>query len=121
MAFGLDLSGGNRGGNGPVAVIDIGSNSLRLVVYDGIDPAPIPLFNEKVLCGLGRGLSTTGRLNPEGVVLALAALRRFVALARSIGVRRLDVIATAAVRDAADGREFTERVEKSYGIRIAVL
>src|SRR5689334_17188199 len=121
MAFGLDLLGGSGGGNGPVAVIDIGSNSLRLVVYDRIDPAPIPLFNEKVLCGLGRGLGTTGRLNPEGVVLALATLQRFVALARSIGVRRLDVIATAAVRDATDGPDFAARVEKSCGIRIAVL
>jgi len=121
MAFGLDLLGGSGGGNGPVAVIDIGSNSLRLVVYDRIDPAPIPLFNEKVLCGLGRGLGTTGRLNPEGVVLALATLQRFVALAHSIGARRLDVIATAAVRDAADGPDFAARVEKSCGIRIAVL
>jgi exopolyphosphatase/guanosine-5'-triphosphate,3'-diphosphate pyrophosphatase len=121
MPVGLDLLSGNRGGNGPVAVIDIGSNSLRLVVYDRIDPAPIPLFNEKVLCGLGRGLSTTGRLNPDGVVLALATLRRFVALARSIGVVRLDVIATAAVRDAADSREFTAQVETSCGIRVAVL
>src|SRR5689334_13199623 len=108
MAFRQPLGGS---GDGPVAVIDIGSNSLRLVVYDRVDPAPVPLFNEKVLCGLGRSLSTTGHLNPEGVRLAIAALRRFVALAQSIGVRRLDVIATAAVRDAADGRDFAAQVE----------
>src|SRR5689334_11073620 len=114
MAFRQQSLGGS-GGDGPVAVIDIGSNSLRLVVYDRVDPAPIPLVNEKVLCGLGRGLSTTGRLNPEGVALAVATLRRFVALAQSVGVRRLDVIATAAVRDAEDGADFAAQVEKSCG------
>src|SRR5215472_2108683 len=91
------------GKQGRVGVIDIGSNSVRLVVYDALSRAPLPLLNEKVLCGLGRELGETGKLNPAGVDSALAHLQRFVALARAIGVRRLDALATAAVRDAEDG------------------
>ncbi|MGD8691080.1 MAG: exopolyphosphatase, partial [Methyloceanibacter sp.] len=60
----------------PVAVVDIGSNSVRLIVYDGATHTPAPLFNEKVLCGLGRSVATTGSLEPAGVARALRALRR---------------------------------------------
>jgi exopolyphosphatase / guanosine-5'-triphosphate,3'-diphosphate pyrophosphatase len=109
------------GARGRVAIIDIGSNSIRLVVYDAIGRAPQALTNEKVLCGLGRGLSTTGRLNAEAVDVAVLNLRRFVALARAIGVGRLEVIATAAVRDAADGVQFVREVEKSCGVRVQVV
>jgi exopolyphosphatase/guanosine-5'-triphosphate,3'-diphosphate pyrophosphatase len=109
------------GGSGRVAVIDIGSNSLRLVVYDALGRAPVPLFNEKVLCGLGRGLASSGRLNPQGVPLALETLERFVALARAIGVARLDVVATAAARDAEDGLDFVAAIERRCGIKIRLL
>src|SRR3546814_6978508 len=70
-----------------VAVVDIGSNSIRLVVFDGLKRAPATVFNEKVLCGLGRGLHASGRLSPEGVALAVPNLVRFTALARAMGVR----------------------------------
>ena len=106
---------------GPVAVIDIGSNSLRLVVYDGLGRAPSMLFNEKVLCGLGRGIDETGKLHPDGVRLANENLRRFVALARAIPVSRLHVVATAAVRDASDGADFIRRIERRLRIRASVL
>jgi exopolyphosphatase/guanosine-5'-triphosphate,3'-diphosphate pyrophosphatase len=109
------------GRNGRVAVIDVGSNSLRLVVYDGLGRAPAVLFNEKVLCGLGRGLASTGRLNPQGVALAIETLERFVALARAIGVSRLDVVATAAARDAEDGRTFVAEIERRCGVRVRIL
>jgi exopolyphosphatase / guanosine-5'-triphosphate,3'-diphosphate pyrophosphatase len=79
------------------------------------------LLNEKVLCGLGRGLSDTGRLNAEGVELARVNLQRFIALARSVGVARLDVLATAAVRDAADGGEFAAEIERRFGVRVRIL
>ena len=104
-----------------IAVVDIGSNSLRLVVYDGMRRAARIMLNEKVLCGLGRGLSETGRLNQEGVEQARVNLQRFVALARAIGVARLDVLATAAVRDAADGPEFAAEIERRFGVRVRVL
>ncbi len=107
--------------SGRVAVIDIGSNSLRLVVFDGLGRALNVLFNEKVLCGLGRGMGIDGRLNAEGVKLALVNLRRFVMLARAIKVTRLDVLATAAVRDAEDGPRFVAEIEGSFDVKVRIL
>ena len=104
-----------------VAVIDIGSNSIRLVVFDGLKRAPATVFNEKVLCGLGRGLQSSGHLSPEGVALAVPNLMRFTALARAMGVGRIDLIATAAVREAEDGPAFREAVEQQCGHPIRVL
>jgi exopolyphosphatase/guanosine-5'-triphosphate,3'-diphosphate pyrophosphatase len=104
-----------------VAVIDVGSNSLRLVVYDGVRRALLPLLNEKILCGLGRSLSTSGRLDPEGVTLALDNLRRFVALARTAGAGQLHVLATSAVREAEDGPEFVAAVERACDVRVRIL
>src|SRR5215470_2519513 len=89
-----------------IGVIDLGSNSLRLVVLERVGAALFPLFNEKVMCGLGRGIASSGRLNPDGVALAFVNLRRFVAFARAVGVDHLAVLATAAVRDAGDGESF---------------
>ena len=86
-----------QAGTGRVGVIDIGSNSIRLVVFAGNGRSPMTLFNEKVLCGLGRGLDASGRLNEAGVKLALENLARFVWLARAMEVTRLDLLATAAV------------------------
>ena len=104
-----------------IAVIDIGSNSIRLVVYDGLKRAPLPVFNEKVLCGLGRGVEKTGRLNPDGKVQALDALERFARLAGAMRVARLDVIATAALRDAEDGAAFVDAIESRTGLTVRVI
>lgn len=104
-----------------VAIIDIGSNSLRLVVYDAPRRAARILLNEKVMCGLGRGLEKTDRLDRDGVALATANLQRFVALARAAGASRIDVLATAAVRDSEDGAEFVKDIEKRFSIRVRVL
>src|SRR6185312_2407455 len=104
-----------------VAVIDIGSNSLRLVVYDAPRRSARTLLNEKVMCGLGRGLEKSDRLNPDGAALAKTNLQRFVALARAAGASRIDVLATAAVRDAEDGAEFVNDIEKRFAIRVRVL
>ena len=90
----------------PVAIIDIGSNSIRLVAYDGLSRAPTPLYNEKVLCGLGRNVFSTGRLDEEAVRRALAALARFRILCDTMQVGRLFVLATAAARDAQNGPDF---------------
>jgi exopolyphosphatase/guanosine-5'-triphosphate,3'-diphosphate pyrophosphatase len=105
----------------PIGVIDIGSNSVRLVIYEGAVRSPTPLFNEKVLCGLGRSVATTGRLGAESTRRALESLARFRAIARILGVKNLRAIATAAVRDASDGRDFIVRGEKAAGVPIQVL
>ncbi|MHA1538628.1 MAG: Ppx/GppA phosphatase family protein [Alphaproteobacteria bacterium] len=102
-------------------VIDIGSNSIRLVVYQGPKRAPTPFFNEKVLCGLGRSLAATGSLDADGLALALHNLPRFAALAREMGVEGLHVVATAAVREARDGAEFVAVVKKLCGLEMRIL
>ena len=105
----------------PVAVVDIGSNSVRLVVYEGATRAPTPLFNEKVLCGLGRSIATTGRLGADAVARALRALRRFRALIDQMGVSRVEAIATAAAREAENGPEFIAQAERIIEVPIRVL
>ena len=105
----------------PIGVIDIGSNSVRLVVYEGAVRAATPLFNEKVLAGLGRSVATTGKLGSEAVEKSLEALTRFRAIARILEVKNLRAIATAAVREAANGRDFIARAEGAAGTRIEIL
>jgi len=94
-----------------VAIIDIGSNSVRLVVYDGAARLPAVLFNEKVMAGLGRSLSDTGAIDKAGLARARAALARFAALAREMQVSELRTVATAAVRDASNGGELIRAAE----------
>jgi exopolyphosphatase/guanosine-5'-triphosphate,3'-diphosphate pyrophosphatase len=105
----------------PVGVIDIGSNSVRLVVYEGLTRSLTPIFNEKVLAGLGREVLSTGLLAEDAVDKALAALVRFRALCRAMRVGKLWAIATAACRDARNGRAFIARAEKVCGLPITIL
>ena len=104
-----------------IGVVDIGSNTVRLVVYDVASRLPIPMFNEKASCRLGAGLPETGRLNPEGVERALTGINRFVRLSRSMEVGTLSLVATAAVRDAVDGPDFVKRLEELCGVGVEVL
>jgi exopolyphosphatase/guanosine-5'-triphosphate,3'-diphosphate pyrophosphatase len=104
-----------------VGVVDIGSNTVRLVVYETPTRVPIPIFNEKSQCALGAGMGKTGRLNPQGITKALQALVRFVYLARAMGVDRMQMVATAAVRDALDGPVFVARIERTCGVPVHVL
>ncbi|GAC1332000.1 MAG: exopolyphosphatase [Bradyrhizobium sp.] len=104
-----------------VAVIDIGSNSVRLVVYQAMARSLITIFNEKALCGLGREVQTTGLLAPDAVAKALTSLRRFRALCRVMKVGRVHAIATAACRDASNGPGFIARAERICGVRIQIL
>ncbi len=103
------------------AVIDIGSNSIRLVVFEGNRRAPVPIFNEKVICGLGQRLGSTGRLDPDGVRLALDNLARFKAAADGMGVESIITVATSAVRDAEDGAAFVRSVERDTGLAVDIL
>ena len=92
------------------AIIDVGSNTVRLVIYGGPDRAPVVLHNEKVTARLGKGVAETGRLSKKAAASALAALARYRCLLDLKGVTRVDLVATAAVRDAADGPEFLARI-----------
>jgi exopolyphosphatase/guanosine-5'-triphosphate,3'-diphosphate pyrophosphatase len=105
----------------PIAVIDIGSNSVRLVVYEGLTRSPTELFNEKALCGLGREVQSTGLLAADAVEHALATLKRFRALCDRMGVKKTLAIATAACRDAKNGRAFIRFAERILKTEIEIL
>ena len=104
-----------------VGVVDVGSNSIRMVVFDGAARSPAYFYNEKVMAGLGQGLAATGRLNPEGAVRGMAALTRFAALAEGMGISALTCVATAAVREAEDGPAFQKAVERQTGLKLIVI
>ncbi|WP_457648184.1 Ppx/GppA family phosphatase [Profundibacter sp.] len=104
-----------------VGVVDVGSNSVRLVVFDGAARSPAYFYNEKIMCALGAGLPETGHLNPTGRERALAAIKRFQLLAEGMDIPPLTAVATAAVREASDGADFCEEVLRETGLNIYVI
>lgn len=104
-----------------VGVVDVGSNSVRMVVFDGAARSPAYFYNEKIMCALGAGLSETRRLNPKGRDRALSALTRFQHLAKDLELPPLHVVATAAVRDAKDGPDFCADVLRETGLTVQVI
>lgn len=107
--------------NNHVAVIDIGSNSVRMVIFDTVHKVPVPIFNEKVFCALGRDLDKTKRLNKDGVKTALLALNAFVLLAQAKQVKKIIAVGTAALRDATDSKKFIETVYKQTKLKIKII
>jgi len=105
----------------PVAVLDIGSNSVRLVVYERHARALTPLYNEKSACALGRGIAQSGRLAEANMVKALDAIKRFALVARMMRAGKVHVLATSAVRDAANRAEFVSAVEALMETPVRVL
>ncbi len=110
-----------NGASRPVGVLDIGSNSVRLVVYERLCRALTPLYNEKAACALGRGVAESGRLAPESVERALTAIRRFALVAELNRTDKVHILATSAVRDMRDGFDFVDRVETIMGAPVRVL
>lgn len=106
---------------GRVGIIDIGSNSVRFVVFDSLSRSAQTFHNEKAICGIGRDLGSTGLLNKDGVDMALEALRRYRLLADRLGVAMREAVATAAARDALNGTDFVRRAEAAWGGPIKVL
>ncbi len=104
-----------------VGVVDVGSNSVRLVVFDGAARSPAYFYNEKIMCGLGAGIAETGKLNPKGRERALSAMARFAQIARTMRVSGLTAVATAAVREASDGPAFCAEVLAQTGVPIHVI
>jgi exopolyphosphatase / guanosine-5'-triphosphate,3'-diphosphate pyrophosphatase len=105
----------------PYAIVDVGSNSVRLLVYDRLGRAPMPRFNEKSLCRLAEGLSETGAIAPDGFRRAVQAVRRFRAIADAMGVRRIDTVATEAMRRAVNGPELAAAIEAECGLKVRIL
>jgi exopolyphosphatase/guanosine-5'-triphosphate,3'-diphosphate pyrophosphatase len=112
---------GRLPGIAPVSVVDIGSNSVRLVVYEGLSRSPTILFNEKVLCGLGKGIALTGKMDEDNVLRALRALHRFKALSDQARASTMYVLATAAAREASNGPDFIHQAETILGRKVRVL
>ncbi|PKA40574.1 exopolyphosphatase [Rhizobium sullae] len=112
---------GRLPGIAPVSVVDIGSNSIRVVIYEGMSRSPAILFNEKVLCGLGKGIALTGRMDEESVARALAALHRFKALSDQARAATMYVLATAAAREASNGPDFIHKAETILQRKVRVL
>lgn len=108
-------------GSGYLAVIDIGSNSVRLVVFSGRTRVPATVFNEKIMCGLGAEVGATGRMDERAVMSAMSTLKRFRALCDQMQVAETLVVATAAVRDAENGADFVDRVFAETGFEIDVI
>ena len=104
-----------------MAIVDIGSNSVRLVVYESGQRNAATLQNEKAICGIGRDMVSTGRLHAEGCAEALEALARFRLIADGLGVEQREAVATAAARDAVNGAEFITKAERAWGSPIKVL
>jgi exopolyphosphatase / guanosine-5'-triphosphate,3'-diphosphate pyrophosphatase len=106
---------------GRVAVCDIGSNSVRLVIYEGLSRSTATVHNEKTICSIGRDLASTGLLNKEGCELALESLRRFRVRVEKMGVVSREAVATAAARDARNGTDFVREAEAAWGAPVRVL
>lgn len=109
------------GSSAHVAVVDLGSNSIRLVVYDSLSRAPFPRFNEKSLCRLGARIDADGNLAEGAMDCVARALERFVAIARAMEVERIDLLATEAIRQATNGDAFRERLESLSGLSLSVV
>lgn len=108
-------------GQAHCAVVDIGSNSVRLVVYDQLSRAPLPRFNEKSFCRLGEGLAQTGRIAAEGFRRTVEALRRFRAVADAMDVGTIDVLATEAIRRASNGPDLAAAIKRESGLDVRIL
>ncbi len=115
------MAQGRLEGAQPVGVLDIGSNSVRLVIYEHHVRALTPLFNEKSTCTLGRGVAQSGMIAPENAEMALLAIRRFALVARLLEVKNLFIIATSAVREASNGAGFMTRVKEITSVKGKVL
>jgi exopolyphosphatase/guanosine-5'-triphosphate,3'-diphosphate pyrophosphatase len=104
------------------AVVDLGSNSVRLVVFEGDGRNPLAIFNEKAVLRLGHGMQASGRLYEAAVAQAFPVLRRYHAIARAMGAAPFEILATAAVRDASNGAAFVAEIEAALpGVAVHVL
>jgi len=105
----------------PIGVIDIGSNSVRLVGYSGTARAPLPIYNERAFCRLGTSVARTGDISGAQYDHAMLTFRRFRAIANQLGIKELYIFATSAVRDASNRQSFVQEAQTILGHNIRVL
>jgi exopolyphosphatase / guanosine-5'-triphosphate,3'-diphosphate pyrophosphatase len=117
----LDPERAKRADRAPYAIVDIGSNSIRLLVYDQLGRAPMPRFNEKSLARLAESLPETGAISPDHFRRAVEAVRRFRAIAEAMGVSRIDAVATEAMRRASNGPKLAAAIEAESGLKVRIL
>jgi exopolyphosphatase / guanosine-5'-triphosphate,3'-diphosphate pyrophosphatase len=117
----LDPERAKRVDRPPYAIVDIGSNSIRLLVYDQLGRAPMPRFNEKSLARLAEGVAESGAIAPDHFRRAVEAVRRFRAIADAMGVSRIDAVATEAMRRASNGAKLAEAIEAESGLKVRIL
>jgi exopolyphosphatase/guanosine-5'-triphosphate,3'-diphosphate pyrophosphatase len=117
----LDPERARRADSPPYAIVDIGSNSIRLLVYDQLGRAPLPRFNEKSLARLAEGLAESGAIAPDHFRRAIEAVRRFRAIADAMGVARIDALATEAIRRASNGPKLAQAIEAESGLKVRIL
>ena len=103
------------------AIIDLGSNSIRMLIYDNILNSQIPVFNEKAVCQLGKNLDRTGKLDPKGAEFALTVLKRFKQILSNLKVKKYKAIGTAALREAIDAKDFIIKAQKIIKKKIIML
>jgi exopolyphosphatase/guanosine-5'-triphosphate,3'-diphosphate pyrophosphatase len=103
--------------NGRVAAIDIGTNTVLLLIAEGSPDAPRAVFERATITRLGEAVDRTKVLGPEAMERTLACLRSYGEDIAANGVRRTDVVCTSAARDAANGEEFLSRAERALGVR----
>ena len=103
------------------AIIDLGSNSIRMLIYDNLLNSQIPVFNEKAICELGKNLDKTGKLDPKGSDFALSVLQRFKRILSNLKVKKFKIIGTAAIREATDSKLFVAKVQKILKKKVEVL
>src|ERR1700683_742730 len=100
-----------RAGLPRCAGVGLGSNAVGLVVYEGLGRNPMSIFNEKAVLRLGRGLQASGLLDKDGLAQAITILHRYRAVAHAMGANPIEVLATAAVRDARNGSDFVRQLQ----------
>ncbi|HWH20778.1 MAG TPA: Ppx/GppA family phosphatase [Solirubrobacterales bacterium] len=104
-----------------VAVIDIGSNSTRLLVADVLDGRVTPIERRSTVTRLGRGVDLSGRLAAEAIEAACAAVDPYVATLQELGAEAIDAVATSAVRDAENGSAFIAELRERFALSARVL
>jgi len=104
-----------------IAIIDIGSNAVRLVIYNGLSAAPIKIHTDRVICNLGIDLATTGLLNKTSCLKAIKTIGRFSQLLKLMKIKNIKAVATAAIRDAKNSKEFIKNIKKDFGLKIEII